>query len=443
MGLGEDLYTIRLLSVLISAACIPCMYLLGREILSRSGALVAATLMAIAPFQVFHGQQARMYPLLTLLVLATAYFFLRAWRQGTWTHWVGLGLCVICGLYTHIYFSFSLLGLNLWAAYEAYQQRQIYYRRWVGLLVVQGLGVLAFIPFIPQLFGTVNSVVQWYWIAGTTAFDWVFALLSVSNHATLAQESGMPVWYLAATYTVGVAAVMLTLVYSLREARREPAERPGWIFLHLLLWTPIIVATGISLTLKPILLDRSLIGVSAPLYLLMAWLFIRYWRVRIVQLVVLFFIVSCLASLAYAYPNMPRKNSLVRMADYLSTEQQAGDAIAFADWQAFDTTLLTQTDMEHVYVLAAPVSNRMQFAGRDEWLDRLSYMKWSDLEHVQPVAEFAPEYRRVWLVLTNYTYNRGYHQEVNQGWLESHGRLVEERDFKRAVVYLYALEPQQ
>jgi len=75
MGLGEDLYTIRLLSVLISTACIPCIYLLGREILSSPGALVAATLMAIAPFQIFHGQQARMYPLLTLLVLATACFF--------------------------------------------------------------------------------------------------------------------------------------------------------------------------------------------------------------------------------------------------------------------------------------------------------------------------------------------------------------------------------
>ena len=171
-------------------------------------------------------------------------FFLRAWRQGTWIYWVGLGLCVICGLYTHIYFSFSLLGLNLWATYETYQQRRIYYRRWVGLLVVQGLSVLAFLPFIPQLFGTVGSVVQWYWIAGTTAFDWVFALLSISNNATLAQESGMPVWYLAATYTAGVTAVMLTLVYSLREARREPAERSGWIFLHLLLWTPYSCCDG-------------------------------------------------------------------------------------------------------------------------------------------------------------------------------------------------------
>jgi hypothetical protein len=71
---------------------------------------------------------------------------------------------------------------------------------------------------------------------------------------------------------------------------------------------------------------------------------------------------------------------------------------------------------------------------------RIEMMRWHSPQNVQPIAEFAPEYRRVWLVLTNYTYNRGYHQEVNQGWLESHGRLVEERDFKRAVVYLYALE---
>jgi uncharacterized membrane protein len=443
MILGDDLYMIRLLSVLISTACIPLMYVLGREIMHKPGALVAAAIMTIAPFQIFHGQQARMYPLLTLLVLATAYFFLRTWRHGTWTNRVGLGLCVVCGLYTHVYFSFSLLGLNLWALYETYHQRRIDYRRWVDILIIQSLAVLAFLPFVPQLFRTVSGVVQWYWIGGTTAFDWLFALLSISNYATLAQESSRPVWYLAATYTAGVAVVVLTLVYSLREMRQQPVERSGWGFLHLLLWTPIVVATVISLTIKPILLDRSLIGVSAPLYLLMGWLFVRYWQVRVVQFVALFFGVSCLASLGYAYPDTPRENSLIRMADYLAAEQQADDAIAFADWQAFDTTFLIHPDLENVYVLAAPTVSRVQFAGRDEWLARLSYMNWPYLENVQPVAKFGPHHQRVWLVLTNHTYTIEYQREVNQAWLETHGRLVEEKDFNRARVFLYEIEPQE
>src|SRR5215216_1387979 len=104
IGFGESLVALRLFSVVLSVICVPLTYMLGRMIASRPAALVAAALMAIAPFQIYHSQQARMYPLLTLIVLVTTLVFLQTWKQNGWLRWLGLSLCITAGLYTHVYF---------------------------------------------------------------------------------------------------------------------------------------------------------------------------------------------------------------------------------------------------------------------------------------------------------------------------------------------------
>jgi hypothetical protein len=149
------------------------------------------------------------------------------------------------------------------------------------------------------------------------------------------------------------------------------------------------------------------------------------------------FVASSVAGLAYAYPDTRRNNQIIQLADYIAANRQPGDAMAVADWQSFDMTVLTHPDQRHLYILPGPDGDT------SNWERRIELMRWHSPQNVQSVAAFAPEYRRVWFVLTDYTYNRGYHQEVNQAWLETHGRLVEQFDFERARVYLYALEPQE
>jgi uncharacterized membrane protein len=440
-GFGESLLAIRFLSVLFSTACVPLMYVLGRNLTSRSVALVAAALLAIAPFQVYHGQQARMYPLLTLIVLVTTLAFVHAWWKGGWLRWLVFGLCVTAGFYTHVYFPFSLLALNLWAVYDTWRQRRIYIGQWIGIIGAQLLGVVLFLPFLAQMFNTTSRIVsQGFWIKGGTEYlDWMYVLVSLSNHATIlhSQRAHLPSWYLLALYGPAVAVIIVALVYSLRRVRHCPKEQAVGLLLLLLVGVPIVTAVVVSLIFTPILLDRSLIGISSALFLLIAWVAVRFWEKRLIQIVMVLFVASSWASLAYAYPNTPQQNQLIRMADYIMVNRQPGDAIAVADWQSFDTTVLRYPDQRHLYILPGPDGDT------SGWERRIEMMRWHSPQNVQPVADFAPEYRRVWLVLTNYTYNRGYHQEVNQGWLESHGRLVEERDFKRAVVYLYALELQE
>jgi 4-amino-4-deoxy-L-arabinose transferase-like glycosyltransferase len=432
---GESLIALRLFSVLISAACVPLTYALGRRLASAAAGVAAATLMAIAPFQIYHGQQARMYPLLALLVLLATLLFVRAWRRAGWLPWSMFGLVAIVGLYTHIYFPLSLLALDLWALYDTYAHRRIYWGRWAGLMIAQALAALAFLPYLPSMLGTVRSVVRAFWIQPNTAFDWMFDLLSLANNATLATLPGYqaPAWYVVATYLPAVAAVMLALIYSVREARRVPAERAAWALLHLLIWVPIVVATAISLTIRPILLDRSLIGLSSALFVIMGWMFARFAHRRAVRLVGAAFVISCFAGIAHAAPNQPVPNDLRQVADYLARQARPGDAIAYVDWQPFDAAALTHPDQDGVYVLPGQITDTPY------WQRRMAAMRWHTPQNVAPVAEFGPQYRRVWLVYTLFTAELDYHKAVDQRWLEEHGRRVDRVEFSRAVVLLYEL----
>ncbi len=66
MGLGDDAATVRAFSAFTGTLTIPAIYLLGRRLAGRNVGLLAALLLALAPFHVRFAQETRMYTLLTL-----------------------------------------------------------------------------------------------------------------------------------------------------------------------------------------------------------------------------------------------------------------------------------------------------------------------------------------------------------------------------------------
>jgi len=432
LGFGDSLIAVRLFSVLISTACVPLLYTLGRVASNRPAALVAAGLMAIAPFQIYHGRQARMYPLLTLLVMLATLLLIQAWQRGGWWRWLLFGLIISAGIYTHAYFWLSLLALDTWALADMIMHRRIERKRWAGLIAAHALAGLAFVPFLPQFFGTVNGVVQSFWLKYSSPYDWIIDLITLTNYATLVAFPGANApWYLLPIYFPPLAILILAFGYSVREAYRYPQERSTWLLLHVLIWVPIVVATAISLTIRPILLDRSLIGLSSALFLLLGWIFVRYWHRRLIQLLALAFVATCVVSIASMYPPTPQQNDLVRMADYLAHTARPGDAIAYADWQSFDTAALTHPQQPDVYIL--PLSE----ANQSYWQARMRFMRWREPHQVESVPTFGARYQRVWLIFSLYTVGLDQHEQVDQAWLEQHGRRIDRVEFNRAVLLLY------
>jgi uncharacterized membrane protein len=441
---GFDLLSGRLFSVFTSAACVPLTYMLGRLLVNSRVGLVAALLMSTSPFAILYTQQARMYPLLALLVLLTALLFVEAWRKGGWLRWLGVGLCALAGFYTHVYYPLSLLGLNLWAVAEAIRQRQLDRARWTGLIVSQLLAVLLFLPFLPSFFGTVRSVVDAFWIEADLGFYWLLVLANLTNNALQVQQADAPLWLKLAMALVAACTLLLGLGYSLREARRHPHERSSWLLLHFLIWTPIATALMITLAITPIMVDRYFIALAAPLYLLVAWMTVRFWRQRLVQALLMLLLLSHGVALAgYTYPAQRTISQTHQAIHYIGDHWQPGDAVICTVWTTIDAMVYFYPDHSGTYVVPGPPEADTEQMTRF-WRQRIDYYNLDTEPQIASISEIAAQHERVWLVLSTIDPFMRYYQNEGQEQLAEQGRLVEEVLFDNATgVYLYEMAPDE
>jgi mannosyltransferase len=102
-GLSEA--WVRALSAVFSIATVPFLYLIGREVRSRSAGLVAALLFALSPFAVEYAKEARSYSLVCLLVTVATWYLLRH----SWKWWA---ITMALAVYAHL-FAVLVLGAHL------------------------------------------------------------------------------------------------------------------------------------------------------------------------------------------------------------------------------------------------------------------------------------------------------------------------------------------
>lgn len=462
--LGDDIVTLRLLSVVIGTLCVPALYWLGSKLMSKPVGVLAAMIVALAPSHIVHSQQARMYPLITLLIILAMLLFVSAWQRGGWYRWGWCGVLVAAGFYTHVYVPFSILAFNVWAVWETYQQSGSSEKtfankirctvqavrvpgtlraRWIGLIGAQLLGVAAFLPFIPHMYRMVHMPVT-KWLVQNGPFDWLPAFIEHTNGATLVMHTtrGQTVLDIIqtngpviASLVIAFIAVFATLWHSFRAVRyaSDKHKQSIRVLLLALVWVPIVVATTISLAYKPIVLSRYLIGILPPFALLMAWSVVQSWHYRGVRVLAVAFAASMVICLSLMYTSSPNHNERIATVTWLADQQQPGDALVHTYWHTFYTMMMTHPELDHMYVAPGPVYNESFWQGRAE------YVEWRTPQHIKPVAEFAPRYRRVWLALTIFDHDYAYHQQVDQGWLEEHGQLVDEFDFGGTTVFLYEM----
>ena len=100
--LGEGEVAVRSLSVLTGALLVFPMYGLGRRLGNQATGIIAALLVALNPFLVWYGQEARMYALAVTLSMAGLYAFLRALDGGQARWAVASVAAMLTALYTYL-----------------------------------------------------------------------------------------------------------------------------------------------------------------------------------------------------------------------------------------------------------------------------------------------------------------------------------------------------
>jgi 4-amino-4-deoxy-L-arabinose transferase-like glycosyltransferase len=164
---GESDWAARFLSAWFGVLAVPLIYRLGRALLAGRAAgkgpggssraigewapVLAALILAINPYQIWHSQDVRNYSVWPAISLFSLCFLIKALRHPSggrpWL-WVGYVVTALLSIYTHYYDAFSLLFQNAFVLLFYWRQRAIL-GRWIAS---QAVVALLFVPWL--LFGS-------------------------------------------------------------------------------------------------------------------------------------------------------------------------------------------------------------------------------------------------------------------------------------------------
>jgi hypothetical protein len=142
-GISE--WVMRLPSVVFGALAVVLIFLLGRELFNPFVGLVGSLLIGFMPEQIHYSQQARMYPLLALLAIASTWAItLARKRSSSRLPYVLFAVLSIAGLYTHYeyVFFFAAQTFCIWVVSPLGRQKKF------AWLITQGAIVAAFFPWV-------------------------------------------------------------------------------------------------------------------------------------------------------------------------------------------------------------------------------------------------------------------------------------------------------
>ncbi|MEZ4870082.1 MAG: glycosyltransferase family 39 protein [Caldilineaceae bacterium] len=162
---GATPFALRYLSVVAGTVAIPLTWLVARRILrgnvaavdesprTRWLALGAVLLLAINPYQLWYGQEGKMYTLITALALLAHWFWLKGISGTGWRPWLGYFVTVSLALYSHL-LMIILIPLHMVWFLLAWSQSR---RQWRGYLVALAGLTLPYLPFVWWQWGMLTS----------------------------------------------------------------------------------------------------------------------------------------------------------------------------------------------------------------------------------------------------------------------------------------------
>ncbi|MGE5603240.1 MAG: glycosyltransferase family 39 protein [Nitrososphaerales archaeon] len=143
---GHSEYALRFPSVLFGTLAIPLTYVLLRRMADLPVALIGALLMAVAPYGVWYGQEAKMYALLTVLGPASLLAILWLRERRGWQPWVALYVVTSVAAYTHLLAVLIIPIQALWLVLIPWTTQPLR-RAAAGLAYLAALAL----PYVPLL----------------------------------------------------------------------------------------------------------------------------------------------------------------------------------------------------------------------------------------------------------------------------------------------------
>ncbi len=478
---GETPYYARLLSALFGTVTIPVIYLIGKRISGALVGLAAAVFLALSPSNLYYAQETRMYTFLTFNAGVAIYALVRlltdprslkpigsgfrdylharqtweptqpdterefsyrdetryqtGWRawifghrwppiqiMGTDLAWLAFILFSAAALLTHntavLFFlatNIFVLGLMLFQKENKSETQTALQAPSFGNWMKAQLGIfLLWSPWLLPFFRQASRVYQEFWLPKP---DWdtvTQTLRALLNPSSPGQSSLVITWILCAVLCLG-------LVYYCKKLSI-------FLFLAGLFAIPVMGELIVSLR-RPIFLDRTLIWITLPLFLVLA-AGIAQLRFRILMIVVLGILSTNYLSSDGDIYRFVQKEDWSTAAGYVAYYAEKDDLVLF-------NSNFVAIPFDY-YFKAYEQQYSLQMVKRGVPLDLFDSgileprMTEND---IHDLVSLIGGHDRVWLVYSHNDYTDP--MELIPQILAAHMKLIRERDFYGGKVQLY------
>ncbi len=427
MVLSQEVWFIRLLSVLLSLGVVAWLYALVNYLAGRSAANWAALLAAVSPLQIYHAQDVRMYALLVLAQVGYLYFFARLFippavpapgitkpkhRKAVW---VGLIACGTAAMYSHNVAVFGLVASNVYLLFR---------RDWKGsvrLLCAQSLIGLFALPWLLLLPGQIAKVQHAWSLPRPGLIEILQAILMFTASLPL------PFILLAVVAVFSLQLWLMTLLETWKARRAQTSGLPNSLLLLVCsLFIPPVLLFGASYLVKPMFIPRAFL-ISSLVYDGLAGLIISLsWARGVGKVMAATFLLAAAISLPsfYTFDSFPR-SPYQQAAGSLLTQVQVGSLIVHENKLSFFPMHFYQPDLPQVFVddLTGSANDTFEVGSQEA----MKIYPQADL----PTA--VGNSQDVYYILFTETYNEyralGLAEHPGQAWLEQHFRQVGKQVF--------------
>jgi mannosyltransferase len=436
---GQSPFAVRSLSVILGVITVAVLYALVRALGGHRKGLAAAAIATVAPFAVYYSQEARMYALLGLAGLCTAYAFLRAWESRRWGWWLAFAVAGAVTLYAHNLGAFFIAALDIWGLFmfaQTHRPRQLI--PWI-LSHILMLGLFA--PWLVILPSQLGKIQQAYWVQQPGLVTLVQTLLVFHFSA---DNQALPPWLLPPALFFSLLLPVMVTYQLIRwrgsassDDHASPKQR-RWLLPILLCSIPVVLLFVVS-QVRPVYIIRALLPSALAYYALLALvLFDRRLPgpIRWGLLAPAGVIVALSLFNHYTYTGFPRA-PYEEVGAFLRTHTQPSDAIVHSSKLTFFPTYVYDRSLPQQFIADAPGSPE----------DTLAYPTQQALGlYATPDIETAAAgHDRVWLMLFDRAVaeyvEAGRNEHPHQLWLSQGYTLVSVTQFDSVSVYEYQIGP--
>lgn len=406
----------RSLSIVFGAGAITTAFFLARKFFGRKVAWLSLLFLILSPMLIRYSDEARMYTLATLLVLAATYTMVKARESKQRRWWVLYGVLVSLGMWTHYFTALVWIAHWVWHGVSVWKKggklkallKQLFSKEW---LLAYGIAVGLYLPWLPFMFLQLGIVQGGgFWIGPVTINTPANYFTNIFYYLEREQVHAWLAFFL-------IVALTLIVVLLPRTYRALSGIQKKWFLLIAsIAWVPPVLLFIASLPpLRPSFVERYLIPTTVVFVLFMAVVFVagtRRWKpiLRAVPIVLVSGMMIFGITNVYTYGNFNKTTSYHiftrQVIQQVHERAQPGQPIVAQSPWIFYEAIPYATEDHPIYFIGATAEDN---------IGSLLMLQDNDAHKIKDIDAFMKEHPVIWYIGQN---SQGAIPPYKDGWTE-------------------------